>query len=217
VIGIQAALAQRERTGQGQHVDMALLDVMVGVLANQALNYFISGIAPRRMGNAHPNIVPYQGFMAKDGHLMIAVGSDAQFRNLCDVLGRSDLAGDSGYATNASRVAHRESLIAELSRELQGRSRDVILAELGDAGVPAGPINTLTDVFADPQVIARGMRVDLQAPAVSDGWLPGLRTPLRLSQSPLAVGRPAPRLGEHTESVASELGFSSLSDRCGWP
>jgi crotonobetainyl-CoA:carnitine CoA-transferase CaiB-like acyl-CoA transferase len=209
VVGIQAALASRDHTGEGQHVDMALFDVMVGVLANQALNYFVSGTAPRRTGNAHPNIVPYQTFPVSDGHVMIAVGSDAQFAKLCDVLGRSDLAEDPAYRDNKGRVVHREALVGALRAELARWKRDDILSRLEALNVPAGPINTLEDVFRDPQVLARQMRIDLPREGVRGGRLPGLRSPLRLSSSPLQLSRPAPRLGEHTSEVKRELGFQA--------
>jgi crotonobetainyl-CoA:carnitine CoA-transferase CaiB-like acyl-CoA transferase len=207
VVAIQAALATRERTGEGQQVDMALFDVMVGVLANQALNYFVSGKAPRRIGNGHPNIVPYQTFPTRDGHVMIAVGSDSQFTKLCTILGRTDIATDAGYATNALRVQNRAVLIPALRQELLSWGRDELLLRLADSGVPAGPINTIADVFADPQVRARGMRVDFNRPEVAGGVLSGLRTPIRFSSSRLCLDKPAPHLGEHTSAIARELGI----------
>jgi crotonobetainyl-CoA:carnitine CoA-transferase CaiB-like acyl-CoA transferase len=209
VVAIQAALAARERTGEGQQVDMALFDVMVGVLANQALNYFVSGTAPHRIGNAHPNIVPYQTFPTSDGHVMVAVGSDSQFAKLCSILGRPDLAADEGYATNALRVRNRGALIPVLRQELKSWKRDELLARLADSGVPAGPINTIADVFSDPQVRARAMRIDFDRPDIAGGKLSGLRTPLRFSSSQLCLTRPAPRLGEHTDDIARELGIQS--------
>ena len=207
VVAIQAALAARERTGEGQQIDMALFDVMVGVLANQALNYFVSGKAPHRIGNAHPNIVPYQTFPTRDGHVMIAVGSDSQFAKLCAILGRTDIATDAGYASNALRVQNRGVLIPALRKELRSWGRDELLSRLADGGVPAGPINTIADVFADPQVRARGMRVDFNCPEVAGGLLSGLRTPIRFSASRLCLDRPAPNLGEHTSAIARELGI----------
>jgi crotonobetainyl-CoA:carnitine CoA-transferase CaiB-like acyl-CoA transferase len=207
VVAIQAALAARERTGEGQQVDMALFDVMVGVLANQALNYFVSGSVPHRIGNAHPNIVPYQTFPASDGHVMVAVGSDSQFAKLCSVLGRSDIATDERYATNALRVRNRGALITVLRGQLLSWKRDELLARLADSGVPAGPINTIADVFADPQVRAREMRIDFVRPDIAGGKLSGLRTPIRFSASPLCLDRAAPRLGEHTNDIARELGI----------
>lgn len=207
VVAIQAALAARERTGEGQQIDMALFDVMVGALANQALNFFVSGKTPRRIGNAHPNIVPYQTFATRDGHVMIAVGSDSQFARLCAILGRSDIAHDARYAGNALRVQNRGSLIPELRDEVRSWTRDDLLAKLADGAVPAGPINTIADVFADPQVRARDMRVDFDCPAVAGGRLSGLRTPIKFSAARLCLDRAAPSLGEHTNSIARELGI----------
>jgi crotonobetainyl-CoA:carnitine CoA-transferase CaiB-like acyl-CoA transferase len=209
VVGILAALAARERTGEGQHIDMALLDTMVGVLANQALNYFVSGNVPHRIGSAHPNIVPYQTFAVADGHVMLAVGSDAQYAKLCEILGRRELATDPAYASNADRVVRRATLVPKLRDALAVRARDDLLARLETAGVPAGPINTIEDVFRDPQVLARGMRFQMQAEGVAGGMLPGLRSPLKLSVSALQIGRPAPRLGEHTGAVRRELGLTA--------
>jgi len=206
VVAIQAALAQRERTGVGQHIDMALLDVMVAVLANQSLNYLVSGITPQRLGNAHPNIVPYQLFEVRDGRVMIAVGNDAQFRRLCGVLGLDSVAVDPGYANNAGRVRGREALVGELAAVLCARGRDELLAALEAAGVPAGPINTVADVFADRQVIARELCLDLAAPGLAGGTVPSVRTPIQFSAADLALGRAAPRLGEHQEEVLREWG-----------
>ncbi|UIJ70732.1 CaiB/BaiF CoA-transferase family protein [Aurantimonas sp. HBX-1] len=189
-IAIQAALADRARTGQGQFVDMALFDCMAGVLANQALNYLASGIVPSRLGNAHPNIVPYQVFPVADGHLIIACGNDRQFGRLCTVLGRDDLAGDERYRTNETRVAHRDTLVAQLAAATGGFTRDALLSALEAVGVPAGPINDVAEVFADPQIVHRGMQIAPQG-------LPGVRTPIRFGTAPLSLDRPAPRLGEH--------------------
>jgi len=196
-IAVMAALAQRERTGLGQHVDMALLDTMVGVMANQALNYFVSGEAPRRMGNAHPNIVPYQTFELRDGHVIIAVGNDAQFARLCEFLGVPHFATDPKYSSNAARVENRADIVARLSALLSTRSRAELLSAMEERGIPAGPINTIADVFADPQVLHRQMRVDLNVPA--------LRTPIQFSDAQLSLQRPAPRLGEHTAEILAEL------------
>jgi crotonobetainyl-CoA:carnitine CoA-transferase CaiB-like acyl-CoA transferase len=180
---------------------------MVGVLANQAMNYFISGEVPKRIGNAHPNIVPYQAFAVADGHLMVAAGNDAQYAKFCGVLGRPELAKAFDYATNAQRVAHRATLVPILREAVSTWARDELLAQLATAGVPAGPINSVEDVFRHPQVLARGMRVDIPTPGIAGAAVPGLRSPLRLSASPLQLGRPAPRLGEHTEAVRRELGL----------
>jgi crotonobetainyl-CoA:carnitine CoA-transferase CaiB-like acyl-CoA transferase len=205
VIGVLAALAQRERTGLGQHIDMSLLDSMVGVLANQSLNYLVSGVAPHRMGNAHPNIVPYQTFAVRDGYVIIAVGSDAQFARLCDFLGMASLATQAMFATNAARVANRAQLIEKLSAVLAKRGRDEVLRGLQERGIPAGPINTLADVFSDPQVMQRHMLVDL--PMADGGTVPSVRTPIVFSAAELALRRPSPRLGEHTSEILEELGL----------
>jgi crotonobetainyl-CoA:carnitine CoA-transferase CaiB-like acyl-CoA transferase len=206
VIAVLAALAQRERTGLGQQIDMALLDSMVGVLANQSLNYLVSGVIPRRMGNAHPNIVPYQTFAVRDGYVIIAVGSDAQFTRLCEFLTLAPLATDARFATNAARVANRDELIAKLAAALAELGRDEVLRAMQERGIPAGPINTLADVFADPQVMHRQMRVDL--PTVAGGSVPSVRTPIVFSDAELALHRSAPRLGEHTDEILTELGLA---------
>jgi crotonobetainyl-CoA:carnitine CoA-transferase CaiB-like acyl-CoA transferase len=203
VIGILAALRKRDETGRGEHIDMGLLDSLTAVLANQALNYFVSGKAPKRLGNAHPNIVPYQVFAVRDGHLIIAVGNDGQFLKLCDVLDRPDLSGNPAFATNKGRVAAREELIAELAPEIEKHSRDDLLKALEAKGVPAGPINSVADVFSDPQVIHRGLKVDL--PATDAGTVSSVRTPIVFSDSDLVLKHAAPRLGEHTEEILEQL------------
>ena len=202
VIAIQAALRARDETGRGQQIDMSLMDAMTGVLANQAMNYLATGVSPRRLGNAHPNIVPYQVFPASDGHLIVAVGNDGQFRRMCAVLGLDALAHDPRFATNALRVAGRGELVPLIEAATRTRPRDEILAGMEAAGVPAGPINTVADVFADPQVIHRGMRIEA-------GGVPGLRSPIRFSESDLAFGRPAPALGEHNAEILAELGLET--------
>jgi len=207
VVAVQAALAQRERTGIGQHIDLALLDTMVSVLANQALNFLVSGVTPRRLGNAHPNIVPYQVFSVQDGHVMIAVGNDAQFKRLCSVLELPEVGASPLFATNADRVQRRNELVAKLSSVLAMRRRDELLAALEAVGVPAGPINTVSDVFVDPQVVSRGMQVMLAAPGYAGGRLPSVRSPLQFSGAALTLSRPAPRLGEHTAMVKAEIGM----------
>ncbi len=191
VIGIQAALIERDRTGRGCHVDMALYDAMTGVLANQAMNYLVSGKAPRRLGNAHPNIVPYQVFAVADGHVIVAVGNDRQFKALCSILGL-DLAGDPRFATNSDRVAHREALTALLAEAIARQTRDAFLAALEVQSVPAGPINTVADVFDDPQIVARRMKLDL---VDDDGThIPGVRLPILFDGEPAIAATPAPRL-----------------------
>ncbi len=201
VIGIQAALLQRAQTGLGQHIDMALFDCMSAVLANQGMNYLASGVSPKRLGNAHPNIVPYQTFAVGDGHLIVAVGNDGQFARFCTVLGVPTLAVDARFISNAARVKHRAELAALLSAQTQMWTRDKLLAALETAVVPAGPINTVADVFADPQFQHRKMQVML------DG-VPGLRTPLNFSGAELNVTRRAPNLGEHTDEILREIGLS---------
>ncbi|MBP1886143.1 CaiB/BaiF CoA transferase family protein [Sinorhizobium mexicanum] len=208
VIAVQAALAQRERTGEGQQIDMALLDCMTGVLANQALNFLVSGKAPRRLGNAHPNIAPYQVFPTADGHLIVAVGNDRQFVKFCHLLGRADLASDERYLTNAGRVQYRETLTPELAAETVKFARDALLAKLEAAGVPGGPINTVADVFTDPQILHRQMRVVTPHTGAAAGTSPGVRTPLRFSGASLALERGVPRLGEHTAEVLAEIGMT---------
>ncbi len=202
-IGILAALAHRERTGEGQHVDLALLDVQVATLANQAMNFLASGKSPVRLGNAHPNIVPYQAFEANDGHLIVAVGNDQQFRRFCRLLGQEILADDPRYATNAARVRHRDLLVPALAEALAKESRAHWLSVMEAEGVPGGPINAIGEVFADPQVQARGMRI-----AVPDGHgeqIPGVANPIRFSATPVKYTRAAPVLGADTEAVLSEV------------
>ncbi|WP_417684583.1 CaiB/BaiF CoA transferase family protein [Roseibium sp.] len=211
VIGVLAALRKRDETGIGEHVDMALLDSLTGVLANQALNYFVSGQAPKRLGNAHPNIVPYQVFSVSDGHMILAVGNDSQFTRLCDILGMPELASNPDYATNAARVANRLALVPILEAEIVKRCRDDFLAQLEAKGVPAGPINSVEDVFNDPQVRHRGMRVDLPATGTKTATVSSVRTPIRFSDSQLVLERAAPRLGEHTDQILSELGLPPRS------
>ncbi|MBV8108422.1 MAG: CoA transferase [Hyphomicrobiales bacterium] len=206
VVGILAALIERGRTGRGCQVDTALVDSQVGVLANQALNYLVSGKVPARIGNAHPNIVPYQVFPVADGHIIIATGNDSQFAKLCGVLGEPDICGEPNYRANSDRLQHREELIARLSA-LSRRWRGAdLLAKLESVQVPAGPINPLDQVFVDPQVVHRGMRIDLPSKAAKAGTIPGVRTPIIIGGKPMAAERPSPRLGEHTAEVLREIG-----------
>lgn len=204
VVGILAALRQRDATGQGAHLDMALLDVQTSVLANQAMNYLASGKSPRRMGNAHPNIVPYQVFPVADGHVIVAVGNDGQFARFVAVLGKPEMAQDERFRSNAGRVGRRAELVPILTELTLKTSRDALLSALEKQGVPAGPINTVADVFADPQVIARGMRIDLPSPAAQGGAIPSVRSPIVMNGEPMAAQRPSPRLGEHTDEVLSD-------------
>lgn len=194
VIAIQAALAMRDRTGRGQQIDLALLDTMTGVLANQAMNWFASGVSPTRVGNAHANIAPYAVFRCADGWFILAVGNDAQFRRFCDALGQDALRDDPRFATNAGRVAFREILTAGIEAATRTIPRDTLLARLEAVGVPAGPINSVAQAFADPQVVARGMAI--KSARLDGSTVPGLRTPIRFSDADLAIGRAAPMLGE---------------------
>jgi glutaryl-CoA transferase len=204
-VAIEAALIERERSGQGQHIDMSLLDVMVGVLANQALNYLVSGVSPKRMGNAHPNVVPYQVFPTADGHIVIAVGNDGQFLRLCDVLGLPELAADARYQSNAGRVAARAELVASIAARTVRMKRAELLVAFEKAGVPTGPIHDIADVFADPQVVARGMRLDLPAPDADGGTVPGVRTPILFSRTSLTYEQASPRLGADTDALLADL------------
>jgi crotonobetainyl-CoA:carnitine CoA-transferase CaiB-like acyl-CoA transferase len=206
VVGILAALVERDRTGRGCQVDTALVDTQVGVLANQALNYLVSGKAPKRIGNAHPNIVPYQVFPVADGHIIIATGNDSQFAKLCAVLGEPDISGEPNYRANSDRLQHREELIARLSALTRRWSGADLLAKLESVQVPAGPINPLDQVFADPQVIHRGMRIDRPSAEAKAGAIPGVRTPIVIDGKPMAAERPSPRLGEHTAEILREIG-----------
>lgn len=194
VIGIQAALRQREATGRGQQIDMALLDVMAGTLANQAMNYLVSGISPTRLGNAHPNIVPYEVFPTSDGWFILACGNDAQFKRVWQLLG---LPEDPGLATNHQRLVRRAEVSGLIAGATRGWNRDSLLSALERLGVPAGPINDVAQALADPQIAARGMVVDL----ARDGAAPvkGLRTPIRFSDSDLCLSRASPRLGEGSD------------------
>jgi crotonobetainyl-CoA:carnitine CoA-transferase CaiB-like acyl-CoA transferase len=205
VVGILAALIERQKTGRGTLVDAALIDSQVGVLANQALNYLVSGNVPKRQGNSHPNIVPYQVFPVADGHIIIATGNDGQYQKLCAVLGEPELAQKAEYRDNVGRLAHREVLVAHLS-ELTKRMKSAdLLAKLEAVGVPAGPINDLDQVFADPQVIHRGMRLAMPSAVAKGGTIPGVRTPIVIGGEPMASGRPSPRLGEHTADILREI------------
>ena len=194
VIGIQAALAERAVSGKGQHIDLSLLDAATAMLANQATNYLASGKTPTRLGNAHPNIVPYQVFEVTDGALVIAVGNDGQFQRLCAVLGRSDLATDPRFSTNGQRVLARKDLVPDLQKTIRGWARDDLLKALESATVPASPINTVAEVLNDPQIRARGM-------VIEPNGIPALRTPLRFSRSCLALDTSAPALDAGGDAV----------------
>jgi len=205
-VGILAALARREKTGRGGYVDTALVDSTVGTLANQALNYLVSGQVPHRIGNTHPNIVPYQVFPVADGEIIIASANDSQFVKVCGVLGAPELAKEPAYQNNEGRLAHRAELVDRLCALTVKFPRAGLLQKLEAAGVPAGPINDLEQVFADPQVIHRRMRLELSSEAAKDGKIPGVRTPIVLDGEPMAADRPSPRLGQHTTEILREIG-----------
>jgi crotonobetainyl-CoA:carnitine CoA-transferase CaiB-like acyl-CoA transferase len=199
VIGMLAALSHRERTGEGQQVDLALLDCQVAVLANQALNFLVGGQVPTRLGNAHPNIVPYQTFKTRDGHIIIAVGTDRQFREFCRIAGIAHIADDPRFSTNRGRVENRKELVSLLIDPIKTRSTGEWIALLEAAAVPCGPINRIDEVFADPQVIARGIQIALSRP---DGAVtPGVANPIRLSATPIDYNRAPPALGDGTATV----------------
>ncbi len=206
VVGILAALAQREKTGKGAYIDTALVDSTVGILANQALNYLVSGKIPQRLGNAHANIVPYQEFPTADGHLIIASGNDNQFQKLCGVLGAPEISGNPNYKDNVGRLSHRETIIGELTAYTKKFKRDDLLAKLEAVQVPAGPINNVEQVFNDPQVISRGMKLDLPSKSAKGGTIPGVRTPIVIDGWRAASEKPAPMLGEHTAEILKEIG-----------
>lgn len=206
-IAILAALNERHQTGRGRHVDLALYDVCAASLANQAMNYLISGKSPVRMGNKHPNIAPYETYAASDGHLILAVGNDGQFRKFCQVAGLIDLPDDPDYATNSARVANRIALSAMLEPVLGSRRRDDWLESLKAVGVPCGPINTVEEVFADPHAVARGLVRHL--PHATLGTVPTVSNPIRYDGAAPVSGRAAPVLGEDSEAVLREtLGLS---------
>jgi formyl-CoA transferase len=202
-VAILAALAQRARTGAGQHIDMALFDTQVAMLANMNTNYLTTGNAPGRAGNAHANIVPYQVFAAADGHVIVAVGNDGQYAKFCEIAGRPDLATDKRFARNADRVRNRAVLVPLLEDLVRARPVAFWTARLEQAGIPCGPINSIAQALADPQIVARGLQVELPHPLAGKVALVG--TPLRMSASPPVLDRAPPTLGQHTDEVLREL------------
>lgn len=206
-VGVLAALYERQRSGLGQHIDMALLDCQVAMLANQNMNYLASGQPPTRTGNAHPNLVPYQVFSVADGHMIVAVGNDSQFKAFTQAIGLPTLAKDPRFATNPERVRHRDQLIPLLAEQLQQRPRDEWLVLFESVNVPAGPINTLDQVYDNPQVQARQMKITMDHPLAGPAHF--VASPLRFSASPVRYDTPPPLLGEHTQQVLSTwLGLS---------
>ena len=206
-IGILGALHHRERSGEGQYIDVALLDSQVGVLANQALNYLVGGKAPTRLGNAHPNIVPYQTFATKDGYIIMAVATDRQFREYCAILGLAPLADDERFKLNRGRVENRETLIPLLVGPMKARTTAEWVVAFEKAAIPCGPINTIDQVFANEQVLARGLQIGLTR---DDGvQVPGVANPILFSATPIAYDKPPPRMGDGTEKILAEvLGMS---------
>lgn len=208
-VAILAALRERDSSGKGQHIDMALLDTQVAWLMNHNLNYFVSGQVPVRWGNAHPNLAPYQAFPTADGNLILAIGNDGQFRRFCGVAGL-DIADDPRFKDNRSRLAHRAELVALVATAMTARTTAQWMTELEAQGVPCGPINTVDQVFADPQVVHRGLRREL--PYGEAGTVPQVANPIRFSRTQIDYGRGPPLLGEHTESVLeAELGLDSAA------
>ena len=207
-IAILAALTHRDRSGVGQHIDMALLDVSVAMLANMNMNYLTSGQVPKRWGNAHPNVVPYQVFACSDGHIIVAVGNDSQFRKFCEVLGAATLASDERFATNSNRIRNRAALIPLLEPLVKQRTRDEWVNALEAASISCGPINNIDQVFENPQVKARGIKVDIPHPLA--GTVPQVASPIRFSETPIAYHAAPPTLGQHNDYVLRELlGMSS--------
>jgi crotonobetainyl-CoA:carnitine CoA-transferase CaiB-like acyl-CoA transferase len=210
VSAILAALYERDRSGQGQYIDLSLLDSQVAWLANQNLNYLVSGVPPGRQGTAHPNIVPYQAFATADGHLMLAVGNDTQFARFCTAAGAPELAVDARYATNRERVAHRAKLVPHVAALLRQRTTGEWLVALAAAQVPCGPINDLAQVFAEPQVVHRELRFDL--PHATAGTAPGVRNPVRFSRTALGYERAPPTLGADTATeLQARLGLDDAT------
>ena len=200
---IQAALIHQQKTGAGQYIDMALLDVQVATLASQAMNYLATGTSPARLGNAHPNIVPYQAFETNDSYIILAVGNDSQFRRFCELAGKPELADDERFQKNSGRVGNREALILQVKEIMLQKSSAEWLEALNARGIPCGPINNIEQVFADPQVQHRGMQLELDHPAA--GKVASVASPIRLSQTPVEYQQAPPLLGQHTEDVLSRL------------
>lgn len=204
-IAVLGALHHRNATGEGQAVDMALLDTAVAVMANQGQNYLVSGTPPTLVGNTHPNLCPYQVFEVADGHVIVAVGNDTQFARLCDLLGRVEWAEDVRFKTSAARIENRQALIEPLCEIMRGKSRAEWLGVLKGGGIPCGPINTMEDVFQDPQVMAREMQIDIEHEGF--GTVPQVRSPIRYSKTQQEFKSAPPMLGEHTDEILKSLGY----------
>ena len=200
---IQAALIHQQKTGAGQYIDMALLDVQVATLANQAMNFLASGVSPQRRGNSHPNIVPYQAFQTGDGHIILAIGNDAQFERFCKLAGSGELAADTRFRSNSDRVRHRDLLVPQVAAIMLQKSSADWLVALNAEGIPCGPINDIEQVFADPQVQHRGLQLELDHPAA--GKVASVANPIRMSLTPVQYDRAPPLLGQHTGEVLIRL------------
>ena len=209
-VGILSALRHRDRTGHGQHIDIALLDVQVGWLYNVGLNYLLSGKVPGRWGTAHPNTVPYQVFPTRDGHVILGANNDRQFRRLCEVAGAPELAADPRFATNSTRLKHRVELVELFKGLTQKHTTQHWVDQLQAAELPCGPVNTIDRVFDDPQVLHRGMKISMEHPANA---VPLIGSPLKLSETPVSFRRPPPTLGQHTEEVLESLLKLSSAER----
>jgi len=209
-VAILAALENRHKTGEGQYIDMALLDVQVAAMANMNMNYLTSGVVPKRQGNAHANIVPYQVFRTREGHMVLAVGNDRQFAKFCAIAGCPELASDARFAKNADRVRNREILVPMLQEVLLQRTTQEWVAPLEVAGVPSGPINDIAQTFEHPQVKHRKMKVDLPHP--QSGTVPSVANPIKFSGTPITYGSAPPLLGQHTQDILSTLGGLSKDE-----
>lgn len=208
-VGVLGALQERNRSGLGQHIDIALLDSHIAMLANQNSNYMTSGVVPKRYGNAHQNVVPYQVFASSDGHLIVAIGNESQFKAYCKVIGRPELAEDPDYAVNSKRLENRDVLVPLLEDIMKTRTRDDWISSLQAVGVPSGPINDLKQVYENPQVIARGIWKEMNHPLA--GKSPTTASPIRYSDTPVQYRQAPPLLGEHTEEILAELGLDKKS------
>ena len=209
-VGILAALQGRAESGRGQHIDVSLLDCQVAMLANQSLNFLTSGVSPTRLGNAHPNIVPYEAFKTANGHIVLAVGNDGQFERFCGLAGRAELSADARFATNPARVKHRAVLVPIVASLMETQTTAWWLQHLNAAGVPCGPVNTIEQVFADEHVQARGLHVDL--PHATAGTVPSVAMPLMFDATRAVSPIAPPTLGQHTDEVLSELLGLSASE-----
>ena len=203
--GILAALRHRDATGEGQHIDLALIDSQIAWLINEGANHLLSGKTPIRRGNQHPNIVPYQVFAVADGHVIVAVGNDAQYARFCSIIGLPELADNPRYRTNPDRLRHRDELVAKIAAELPRFTKTELLSAMSDEGVPGGPINTLPEVFTSDQVAARQMRITMAHPAAASGEVDLIGNPLKLSKTPVSYRRAPPVCGADTEAVILDL------------